>query len=128
MKRRFNHTIFFWLLLPTALLRAENWPGFRGPTHQGISAENNLPLHWNDTSNVLWKAQIPGEGWSSPIVWGNRAFLTTTTENGQSCRVLSLDVLSGRILWNKVVFQQIPRHKQERNSFATPTPAADDAR
>ena len=128
MKRRFSHTIGFWLLFPAALLRAENWPGFRGPTHQGISAETNLSLHWSDTSNVVWKAQISGEGWSSPIVWGNRAFLTTTTENGQSCRVLSLEVHSGKILWDKEVFQQVPRHKQERNSFATSTPATDGAR
>lgn len=123
-----NKHIICALMLSAALLRAENWPAFRGPTQQGFSTEKNLPLHWTSTSNVLWKTPIPGESWSSPIVWGDRVFLTTATENGQSCRVLSLDAHSGKILWDKEVFQQVPRHKQARNTFATPTPATDGER
>jgi outer membrane protein assembly factor BamB len=115
-------------LISTAALHAENWPQFRGPTHQGRSAETGLPLHWSATSNVVWKTPIPGEAWSSPIVWNDRVFLTTATDNGQTCRVLSLDAASGRILWDKVVFQQSPRHKEGRNSYATPTPATDGER
>lgn len=113
------------LLFSATLIHAENWPQFRGPTHQGISAEENVPLHWSSNSNVLWKTAIPGESWSSPIVWGERVFVTTATESGQSCRLLSLDAKSGKTLWDKEVFQQLPRHKQARNSPATPTPATD---
>ena len=116
------------LILSAAWLKAENWPAFRGPTHQGVSAEKNLPLHWNATSNVLWKTPIPGESWSSPIVWGDRVFVTTATENGQSCRILSLQLDTGKILWDKEVLQQVPRHKQARNTFATPTPTTDGER
>ena len=116
------------LLFSATLIHAENWPQFRGPTHQGISAEKNVPLHWSSTSNVLWKAAIPGESWSSPVVWDDRVFVTTATESGQSCRVLSLDAKSGRILWDKEAFQQVPRHKQARHTFATPTPATDGER
>lgn len=123
-----NKPIICWLMLSTALLRAENWPGFRGPARQGLSTETGLPWHWSASSNVLWKTPIPGEGWSSPIVWGGRVFVSTATESGQSCRVLSLDAQSGAILWDKEVFQQVPRHKQARNSFATPTPATDGER
>ena len=116
------------MLFYATALRAENWPQFRGPTHQGISGEQTVPLHWSNSSNVLWRTAIPGESWSSPIVWGERVFVTSATENGQSCRVLSLDLKSGTVLWNKETFQQVPRHKQARNTFATPTPATDGER
>ena len=121
-------TLIAVLLFPAAVVDAENWPQFRGPTQQGMSAETNVPLHWSSTSNVLWKTAIAGDSWSSPIVWGDQVFLTTATENGQSCRILSLAVKSGRILWDKEAFQQVPRHKQARNTFATPTPATDGER
>ena len=116
------------LVMGTAPAFAENWPQFRGPTGQGVSSEKNLPLKWSAAENVAWRAELPGESWSSPIVWGERVFLTTATDNGASCRVLSLDRQTGKILWDKEVFQQVPRHKQQRNTFATPTPATDGAR
>ncbi len=86
------------LLLSAALLRAENWPQFRGPTSQGVASEKNMPLKWSATENVAWKTAIPGESWSSPIVWGERVFVTTATDNGESCRVFSLDRRTGKIL------------------------------
>lgn len=113
------------LISASSLLRAENWPQFRGPTGQGISSEKNLPTKWSAAENVAWKTLIPGESWSSPIVWENRVFVTTATDNGASCRVLSLDRRSGAVLWDKEVFRQFPAHKQQRNTFATPTPATD---
>ena len=117
------------ILLPSVvLLHAENWPQFRGPTHQGISTETGLTLKWSATDNVVWKTPIPGESWSSPTVWGEHVFVTTATDNGESCRVLSLDRKSGKIVWNNEVFKQLPRHKQARNTFATPTPATDGER
>jgi outer membrane protein assembly factor BamB len=116
------------LTLGTVASFAENWPQFRGPTGQGLSVEKNLPLKWSASENVAWKTAIPGESWSSPIVWGDRVFVTTATDNGESCRVLALDRKSGTILWNKEVFKQVPRHKQERNTFATPTSATDGER
>ncbi len=114
--------LFIWL---TSSVRAENWPAFRGPTGQGISTETGLPLQWSKTSNVAWKAEIPGEGWSSPIVYGDQVFVTTATGNGVSCRVICLDRKSGKVRWNTEVFQQTPRRKETRNSYATPTPVTD---
>lgn len=107
---------------------AENWPQFRGPTGQGISNEKDIPIQWNATSDIAWKAAIPGEGWSSPIVWKDRVFVTTATDNGQSCRVIAVDRESGKILWDKEAFTQTPRRKEARNSYATPTPATDGKR
>lgn len=109
-------------------LTAENWPGFRGPTGQGMSREKGLPLEWSSTSNVAWKAEIPGEGWSSPIVYGDRVFVTTATDGGISCRVICLKRQTGQILWNKEVIQQTPKRKEKRNSYATPTPVTDGKR
>ena len=108
--------------------KAENWPGFRGPTHQGHSSETGLPLKWSATENIAWKTEVPGESWSSPIVWNDRVFLTTATDNGESCRVLAFDRATGAPLWNREVFRQITRKKEGRNSYASPTPCTDGDR
>ena len=107
---------------------AEDWPQFRGPTGQGVSTEVHLPILWSAASNVLWKVGIPGDGWSSPIVWDDHVFVTTTTDDGTTCRVLGLDCATGRVLWDKEVFKQTPGRKEARNSFAAPTPATDGKR
>jgi len=116
-------TLALTLAIGTSTAFAENWPQFRGPTGQGQSSEKNLPLKWSTTENVAWKTELPGQSWSSPIVWGERVFVTTATDGGESCRVLSLDRRTGKTLWDKEVFQQVPRHKQQRSTFAPPTPA-----
>src|ERR1043165_5078093 len=59
---------------------AGNWPQWRGPDGSGISNEKNLPLEWSPTKNIKWKTPIEGRSHSSPIVWGNRVFLTTAIE------------------------------------------------
>jgi outer membrane protein assembly factor BamB len=112
-------------LLLAASAFSENWPRFRGPTGQGISTETGLPLEWNGSNGIKWRAEIPGEGWSSPIVWNDRVFVTTATDGGTSCRVLCLDRASGQELWNTEVFQQTPKRKEGKNSYATPTPVTD---
>src|SRR5262245_60248845 len=108
--------------------RAENWPGFRGPTGQGVSSEKNLPVHWAAESNVVWKAAVPGEGWSSPIVWGDKVFVTSATDRGTKCHVVCLDRKSGKVVWDKEVFEQVPVRKEGKNSYATPTPVTDGKR
>ena len=120
-------TVGIALLFGTAAL-AENWPGFRGPTGQGVSTETNLPVEWGTDKNVVWKVPIAGEGHSSPIVWEKHVFLTTTRDNGTSCRVLALDRDSGKTLWDVEVFKQKPTRKEGRNSYATPTPVTDGQR
>ena len=103
----------------------DNWPGFRGPTRQGVSSEADLPLHWGRDNNVLWKVPVAGSAWSSPIVWEDRIFLTTATNGGSSCRVLSLDTRTGSVLWDTHVFDQETLMKRRQNSYASPTPVTD---
>src|SRR5688572_24337750 len=82
-----------------AAAAAEDWPEFRGPTGQGIVRSEKLPLEWNCSSegqcssNITWKTAIPGRGWSSPVLKGDRLFLTSAVSEGQglSLRVLCLD-------------------------------------
>jgi outer membrane protein assembly factor BamB len=104
---------------------AENWPCFRGPTRQGMSNEKDIPIEWNQTSNIVWKTSIPGIGWSSPIVFDDRVFVTTATDEGASYRLLCLDRSTGNILWNKQIHRQNPGHKQIYNSYASSTPVTD---
>ncbi len=103
------------------------WPGFRGPTGQGQSTAEP-PLTWSATSGVLWKAPVPGEGWSSPIVWGNRVFVTTATAGGTQCRILGLNADDGQVVFDAHVFDQVPSRKEGKNSYATPTPCTDGRR
>jgi outer membrane protein assembly factor BamB len=107
---------------------AEDWPRFRGPTGQGISTETGVPTEWTATSNVAWKTPIPGAGWSSPIVWGDRVFVTTATDEGKSSRLLAIDRKTGKVLWDKEVLRQEISQKVAQNSFATPTPVTDGER
>jgi outer membrane protein assembly factor BamB len=107
---------------------AENWPGFRGPTGQGRSSETNLPRHWTATSNIVWKTELPGQGWSSPVVWGNRVWISATTADGARCHLICFDRDSGKVLWNQQVFEQVPLRKENKNSQATPTPVTDGER
>ena len=104
---------------------AENWPGFRGPGRQGISNEKDLPTKWSAISNIIWKTAVPGAGWSSPIIFGDRVFVTTATEEGASFHLLCFDRKTGAILWDRQVLRQEPGQKQRLNSFASSTPVTD---
>jgi len=115
-----------FVAVQTEVAFAENWPCFRGSSRQGISHEKGIPLKWSVTSNIAWKTPIPGEGWSSPIVFNDRLYVTTAMDEGISYRLLCLDRRTGAILWNKQVFRQKAGHKQRFNSYASSTPATDD--
>ena len=105
-----------------------DWPEFRGPSGQGLAPQGAVPLTWSATDGVVWKTEIPGEGWSSPIVWGDRVFVTTAGDAGRTCRILALDRRTGQMLWDRAVFTQELKRKETRNSYATPTPATDGRR
>ena len=120
-------TVSYLALLLTVCdpVSAENWMRFRGPNGQSVSSEMNLPVTWSANDNVAWKTCIPGNGWSSPIVYNEHVFLTTTTEEGVSCRVICVNRADGSIAWNTEVHRQKPGAKRRKNSYATPTPVTD---
>lgn len=114
-------------------VNAENWPQFRGPDGQGHSAAKNLPVEWSAAKNVKWNQDIPGEGWSSPVVWEGKILLTTAVPypnvpNEFSLRTMCLAGETGQVLWDREVFKQTPRDTQRihnKNSHASPTPVTD---
>jgi len=106
----------------------EQWSRFRGPNGQGISTATSLPTKWSADENIAWKIPIPGEGWSSPVIWNDHIFLTSATNGGRECRVIAVDRKNGDILWNRMVFTQEPGRQNPRNSRATSTPVTDGQR
>jgi outer membrane protein assembly factor BamB len=112
---------------------AVDWPQFRGPGGQGISSARNVPLHWSSSSNIVWRAEIPGLGWSSPVLRGSRLYITTAVmaeENSNpSLRALCLDATRGKILWDTEVFAHSGSTKiHNKNSHASPTPVLEGDR
>jgi outer membrane protein assembly factor BamB len=120
----------------TLLAQAEDWPQFRGPTGQGHATERDLPLEWTETKNIIWKAPVPGLGWSSPAVANGRVWLTTVVESKErrgrvsaSLRALAYDVATGRELVNVEVFRlDDAGYVNPKNSRASPTPIVDGDR
>ena len=93
-----------------------------------MSEEKGLPLHWTNIEHITWKTELPGEGWSSPIVHEGVVYLTTTTEEGKSCRLISFNAKTGKEKWNVEVHRQQPGAKRKQNSYATPSPVTDGKR
>lgn len=129
------------LSLPLFLneLRAEDWPEFRGPTRDGHSTATGLPVEWSPTKNLVWKAELPGRAWSSPIVMGDRIYLTnavgatdsTNPQDTYSLRLLALNAVDGKVLWDVEVFHVEHPHAlgvHGKNSYASPTPVYEDGR
>jgi outer membrane protein assembly factor BamB len=108
-----------------ALLFAENWPSWRGPRGDGSSLEKGLPRTWGPKENVVWKTPLPGIGHSSPIVWGDRIFVTSCVEGEGKRLLLCLDRRSGKVLWERVVLTAKLERKHHLNSYASATPATD---
>ncbi|CAA9414897.1 MAG: hypothetical protein AVDCRST_MAG64-2539, partial [uncultured Phycisphaerae bacterium] len=108
--------------------RAEDWPGWRGPRGDGTSLETSLPTTWSDAENVVWKVPIPGTGHSSPVVLGDRVFLTTALEDKQTRVLLCLDRRDGGNLWEADVLSAPLEGKHQLNSYASSTPATDGER
>lgn len=106
-------------------VRGENWPCWRGPRMDGTSLEKGIPLSWSKTENVLWKTPIPGKGHSSPIVWDDRIFLTSCTENDEKRLLVCLNRLDGSVIWQKEVLQSKLEKKHRENSFSSSTPCTD---
>lgn len=122
----------FWLASVTC---GDDWTEFRGGTGQGHSAATGLPTHWGEELNVAWKHEVPGKGWSSPVILGQHLYLTTAVPEGtgeppaQSLRALCFDVKSGHVVWNVEVFRQAADVRiHNKNSHASPSPVTDGKR
>jgi outer membrane protein assembly factor BamB len=128
-------------------LWAQNWPSFRGPNASGVADGKHLPVHWDieKSGSILWKTPIPGLAHSSPILWGDRIFVTTAIASDQnrvmrigmvsaldlsndmsrqSYHIYCLDRATGRILWEKTAQESEPRiRRHPKTTHASATPA-----
>lgn len=108
---------------------AQDWPQFRGPSGEGHATGKNLATEWSESKNIRWKTPIPGTGWSSPVIGGNRIWLTSAANEGKSLRLISIDKNTGKILLDKELFTvDSPAKIHKKNSFASPTPILDGDR
>lgn len=129
----------------------ENWAQFRGPGARGIASGPGLPDRWSAAENVAWRVSVPGRGWSSPVVWGDRVFLTTVVNQGETeparkglyfggdrpeppksvheWKLICLDLKSGKPLWERTLHQAAPESSRHlKNSYASETPVTDGER
>ncbi|TWT95269.1 outer membrane biogenesis protein BamB [Botrimarina colliarenosi] len=122
------------LFLGAALAEGRDWPQFRGPEATAIADAAGVPATWSGTQNVAWAIDVPGDGWSAPIVVGDRAFLTTAVPAQPGSSVLRFethcyDVATGELLWKRSAREGEPREPTHRdNTFASETPVTDGER
>lgn len=96
------------------------WPQWRGPGGQGVSADTQVPLSWSEQENVLWKTPLPGAGNSTPVIWGDRIFLTAAGPGGNERLVVCVRTTDGKVLWQQVASKGVPPGKtHEWNGFAS---------
>jgi outer membrane protein assembly factor BamB len=118
--------ICLWLILSAITQgNSQNWPGWRGPNGDGTSTEKNVPLTWDSVTNVIWKAEIPGIGHSSPIIWEDKLFTMSALPDEQERILLCYDARNGNLLWKKSILKAGLEDKHNDNSYASGTPATD---
>ncbi|MFP6584928.1 MAG: PQQ-binding-like beta-propeller repeat protein [Candidatus Hydrogenedentota bacterium] len=133
----------------TGMADAENWPSWRGPTQNGLAAAmGNPPLTWSETENIRWKVAIPGEGNSTPVVWGDKIFVTTAVRIGEALEkprgrrprgepapkptnaykfnLMCLDRNTGEILWERTAAEAVPHEGHHVSSTYSPQSAMTD--
>jgi outer membrane protein assembly factor BamB len=102
-------------------LAAENWPQWRGPALNGVSAETNLPVRWSKTDNITWKLAMPAWSGSTPIVWGDRIFLNVA--EGANLSLWSVDRTRGTVRWKRALGGGNTR--MQKQNMSTPSPVTD---
>ncbi len=107
---------------------AVNWPGWRGPDGNGASPEKDLPLRWSTNENVRWRVALPDRGNSSPIVWGNRVFVSQAIEKEHRRTLMCFDRANGKLLWQSGVTYTDDEPTQESNPYCSGTPVTEGER
>ncbi|HEV7279950.1 MAG TPA: PQQ-binding-like beta-propeller repeat protein [Pirellulaceae bacterium] len=120
---------FCFAALPTFAAEPANWPQFRGPSQDNRADEAKLPLNWSEEQNVAWKTEIPGKGWSSPVVWDDQVWVGSADEDGKKFYAVCVDVETGELLKTIDLFEVgEPAFCHPMNSYASPTPVVEEGR
>jgi outer membrane protein assembly factor BamB len=110
------------------VVSAANWPGWRGPDGSGVAAERNLPLRWSTNENVRWRVSLPERGNSTPVVWGERVFVTQAVVAEGRRTVMCFDRRPGKLLWQSGVTWREKEPTYDDNPPCTPSPVTDGRR
>jgi outer membrane protein assembly factor BamB len=116
----------YCLAFSGGVARADNWPRFRGENGSGVSQEQGFSSPWSP-DRVRWTVPVPGTGHSSPVIWGDKLFLTTASDKGTTRSVLCFDARTGKLIWTKSI-QLNANPKHPKSSWASATPAVDGER
>jgi outer membrane protein assembly factor BamB len=111
----------FFLIVAASHLSADNWPQWRGPSLNGVSAESNLPLRWSKTENIAWKLAMPAWSGSTPIIWDDRIFLNVA--EGSDLFLWSVDRTTGTVQWKQRLGGGNTRMRKQ--NMSTPSPVTD---
>jgi outer membrane protein assembly factor BamB len=117
-----------FLAAATSSASGGNWPSWRGPKGDGISPDKGLPLTWSTSENVRWRVPLCGPGNSSPIVWGDRVFITQFVSGENRRMVMCFDRADGTLLWQSGVVYTEKEQTQPNNGYCTATPVTDGER
>jgi len=103
------------------------WTHFRGNDLNGISGEKEVPVTWNDSTHIAWKTSIEGRGWSSPVVYGDQVWFTSTTMGSNELMAICLSFNTGELIYKRILFSPDSLYRKHAvNTYATPTPAIED--
>lgn len=120
-------TLSLSLLTASIASADENWTQFRGSGAQGHSEAKGLPTEWSEESNIVWKTPIDGKAWSSPVVWGDRIWVTNANSKGTSLSVLCLNKKTGKNIYDQELCTvKDPQFCHAFNSYASPTPILEE--
>ena len=112
-------------IIPVEGEAAKYWSRWRGPSGQGHVSATNYTDSWSPKEHIKWRTPVPGDGHSSPIVWGNHIFLTTATDGGAKVSMLAFNRSTGAQLWQTVLPTSGVEHTYPKNSRASATPVTD---
>jgi outer membrane protein assembly factor BamB len=107
---------------------AGQWPGWRGPAGTGITSEKDLPMKWSTSENVRWRTELPERGNSSPIVWGDKVFVTQAVSDSKRRTVMCFDRTNGKLLWQSGPAYTENEPSQQANTYCAATPVTDGER
>lgn len=143
------HWFFLFSAIAATASADPNWPRWRGPRMNGVAPDADPPIEWSETNNVVWKVRLPGQGSSTPILWGDRLYVLTAVrvdglepplpphargaddkppgvESAQEFRVLAIDRAAGKTIWERTAGKATPHEgKQENNSYASASALTD---
>lgn len=118
----------FTVLICASLAAADNWPAWRGPTGQGHCFEKDVPLTWSAKENVKWKVPLADQGNSTPVIWGDRVFLTQANKGGSVRSLLCFARAEGKLLWQKDVSYEGKERNWNQSWYGNASPATDGKR